>query len=217
MSQDVHHEKDLAFKVVAFWGISVLHFCTISYYFIQKIRILKHLEVNVCPKFHGNSSSHTRGPHSEICGEVRDSPKSIGSIFSGLWISAHSFMATHLIVIEISQSGPKWWADIATLLEGLTLCCEWVASQLSDLSWPLPQVDLLRLRSKDKPQKAKVEQIVSQLEHAGQVTQLTLDDMLCYTPTGKRKPAPMVDQRRTSRRTLTPLQSTLLSEWGNLP
>ncbi|XP_053195710.1 pentatricopeptide repeat-containing protein 2, mitochondrial [Scomber japonicus] len=73
-------------------------------------------------------------------------------------------------------------------------------------------VDLLRLRSEDKPQKAKVEQIVSQLEHAGQVTQLTLDDMLCYTPTGKRKPAPMVDQRRTSRRTLTPLQSTLLSE-----
>ncbi|XP_067430769.1 pentatricopeptide repeat-containing protein 2, mitochondrial [Thunnus thynnus] len=73
-------------------------------------------------------------------------------------------------------------------------------------------VDLLRLRSEDGPHMTRVEQIVSQLERAGQVIQQTLDDMLCYTPTGKRKPAPITEERRISRRTLTPLQSTLLSE-----
>ncbi|XP_063334272.1 pentatricopeptide repeat-containing protein 2, mitochondrial isoform X2 [Pelmatolapia mariae] len=73
-------------------------------------------------------------------------------------------------------------------------------------------VDLLRLRSQGRPHIIKVEQVVTQLERDGQVTQQTLDDMLCRTPTGKRKPAPIGLERRTSRRTLKPLQSTLLSE-----
>ncbi|XP_049909358.1 pentatricopeptide repeat-containing protein 2, mitochondrial [Epinephelus moara] len=73
-------------------------------------------------------------------------------------------------------------------------------------------VDLLLLRSEDGPHMMKVEQIVSDLEQADQVTQQTLDSMLCYTPTGKRKPFPIMEGRRTSRRTLKPLQSTLLSE-----
>ncbi|XP_070781053.1 pentatricopeptide repeat-containing protein 2, mitochondrial [Enoplosus armatus] len=73
-------------------------------------------------------------------------------------------------------------------------------------------VDLLRLRSEGGRHMMKVEQIVTQLERADQVTQQTLDDMLCHTPTGKRKPVPIMEERRTSRRTLKPLQSTLLSE-----
>ncbi|XP_044031404.1 pentatricopeptide repeat-containing protein 2, mitochondrial isoform X2 [Siniperca chuatsi] len=73
-------------------------------------------------------------------------------------------------------------------------------------------VDLLRLRSESGPHVMKVEQIVTQLERADQLTQHTLDDMLCHTPTGKRKPAPIMEERRISRRTLKPLQSTLLSE-----
>ncbi|KAM3600401.1 uncharacterized protein V6R79_022846 [Siganus canaliculatus] len=71
-------------------------------------------------------------------------------------------------------------------------------------------VDVLRLRSEGRPFMMKVEQIVTQLKQADQVTQQTLDDMLCHTPTGKRKP--IMEERRTSRRTLKPLQSTLLSE-----
>ncbi|XP_061589288.1 pentatricopeptide repeat-containing protein 2, mitochondrial [Cololabis saira] len=73
-------------------------------------------------------------------------------------------------------------------------------------------VDLLRLRSEGGPHELNVDQIVTRLEQASQVTRQTLDDMLCRTPTGKRKPAPMEEQRRTSRRTLKPLQSTLWSE-----
>ncbi|XP_023135317.3 pentatricopeptide repeat-containing protein 2, mitochondrial [Amphiprion ocellaris] len=73
-------------------------------------------------------------------------------------------------------------------------------------------VDLLRLRSEGRPHIKKVEQTVTQLEQAGQVTQQTLDDMLCRTPTGKKKPMMIIEERKTSRRTLKPLQSSLLSE-----
>ncbi|XP_069556865.1 pentatricopeptide repeat-containing protein 2, mitochondrial [Brachyistius frenatus] len=73
-------------------------------------------------------------------------------------------------------------------------------------------VDLLRLRSEGRPHMIKVEQIVTQMEQAGQVTPQTLDDMLCRTPAGKRKPPPILDERKTSRRTLKPLHFTLLSD-----
>ncbi|KAK6316223.1 hypothetical protein J4Q44_G00137470 [Coregonus suidteri] len=74
-------------------------------------------------------------------------------------------------------------------------------------------VDLVRLRSEDSPLMASVEQAVSRLQQAGQVTQRNLDEMLCHTPTGKRRmPMGIMEERRISRRTLRPLQSTLLSE-----
>ncbi|KAM9735456.1 pentatricopeptide repeat-containing protein 2, mitochondrial [Menidia menidia] len=73
-------------------------------------------------------------------------------------------------------------------------------------------VDLLRLRCDGRPLKTKLEKLLTQLERAGQVTQQTLDNMLCRTPTGKRTPVLMEEERRISRRTLKPLQSTLLSE-----
>ncbi|XP_042365345.1 pentatricopeptide repeat-containing protein 2, mitochondrial [Plectropomus leopardus] len=73
-------------------------------------------------------------------------------------------------------------------------------------------VDLLRMQSEGGPHTMKVQQVVTGLEQASQVTQYTIDSMLCQTPTGKRKPAPVLEERRMSRRTLQPLQSTLLSE-----
>ncbi|XP_067340423.1 pentatricopeptide repeat-containing protein 2, mitochondrial isoform X3 [Channa argus] len=77
----------------------------------------------------------------------------------------------------------------------------------------LRRVDLLRLQSEGGPHMPKVEQLVTQLEQAGQVIQQTLDDLLCHTHKGnRRKQAPVLEERRTSRRTLRPLQSTLLSE-----
>lgn len=71
------------------------------------------------------------------------------------------------------------------------------------------QVDLLRLQSEGQPSMMNVEKIVTQLVRANQVSQQSLDEMLCHTPIGKQTP---IIQRRTSRRTLKPLQSTLLSE-----
>ncbi|XP_055791932.1 pentatricopeptide repeat-containing protein 2, mitochondrial isoform X1 [Salvelinus fontinalis] len=74
-------------------------------------------------------------------------------------------------------------------------------------------VDLVRLRSEGSPLMAGVEEAVSRLQNAGQVTQRSLDEMLCHTPTGKRRmPIGMMEERLISRRTLRPLRSTLLSE-----
>ncbi|KAM9519044.1 pentatricopeptide repeat-containing protein 2, mitochondrial-like isoform 2-T3 [Salvelinus alpinus] len=74
-------------------------------------------------------------------------------------------------------------------------------------------VDLVRLRSEDSPLMARVEQAVSHLQQAGQVNQRNVDEMLCHTPMGKKRmPMGIMDERRISRRTLRPLQSTLLSE-----
>uniref|UniRef100_A0A3B3ZN39 Uncharacterized protein n=1 Tax=Periophthalmus magnuspinnatus TaxID=409849 RepID=A0A3B3ZN39_9GOBI len=52
------------------------------------------------------------------------------------------------------------------------------------------------------------------LEQAGQVIQQSLDDLLCHTPSGKKKQWPIMhDNRRiSSRRTLKPLNSSLLSD-----
>lgn len=76
------------------------------------------------------------------------------------------------------------------------------------------QVGLLRLQCKGQSYMHELEHIVTQLKRADQLTQETLDDMLCRTPTGKRRP--IMEERKTSRRTLKLLQSTLLSEWETL-
>lgn len=73
------------------------------------------------------------------------------------------------------------------------------------------QVELLRLRCEGQPSTENLEHIVTRLEQSDQLTQETLDDMLCRTPTGKRRP--VVEERKTSRRTLRLLQSSLLTEW----
>ncbi|KAI1905265.1 hypothetical protein AGOR_G00014330 [Albula goreensis] len=75
-------------------------------------------------------------------------------------------------------------------------------------------VDVLRHETQMSPLlRSRVERVLAKLQLSGQVTDLSLDEMLCYTPTGKRRHLGlMLDQRRTSRRTLRPLQTTLLME-----
>ncbi|XP_077441472.1 pentatricopeptide repeat-containing protein 2, mitochondrial isoform X2 [Vanacampus margaritifer] len=74
-------------------------------------------------------------------------------------------------------------------------------------------LDQMRLRIVGEAQATEAEQVISELERAGQVTRQTLDDMLCHTPTApKRKMAPIVREKRTSRRIRKPLHSTLTSE-----
>ncbi|GAA6219295.1 pentatricopeptide repeat-containing protein 2, mitochondrial [Lates japonicus] len=73
-------------------------------------------------------------------------------------------------------------------------------------------VDLLCLRTEGGPHMMEVEQVVTQLKQGGQVTQQTLDIMLCHTPRGRKKAEPIIEEGRISRRTLRPLRSTLLSE-----
>ncbi len=76
--------------------------------------------VNVCATFHGNKSNnccdislkkHKCDPHGDTRRKVRGSPKSLGFIFWATWISGSNFIP---IVVEMFQSGPKWWTDRPT-------------------------------------------------------------------------------------------------------
>ncbi|XP_008299538.1 pentatricopeptide repeat-containing protein 2, mitochondrial [Stegastes partitus] len=80
------------------------------------------------------------------------------------------------------------------------------------LEFSVEVVNLLRLRSEQRPYMMEVEQTVTQLEEAGQVTEQTLDDMLCRTPTGKRKQGVIMKEKIISKRTLKPLKYHLLSD-----
>ncbi|XP_048359384.1 pentatricopeptide repeat-containing protein 2, mitochondrial [Sphaerodactylus townsendi] len=56
------------------------------------------------------------------------------------------------------------------------------------------------------------EKILAKLQASGQVISLTLDDLLCQTPTTKRRYTHLLKQRQTSQRTFKPLHSALLAE-----
>ncbi|KAI4887515.1 hypothetical protein NFI96_018948 [Prochilodus magdalenae] len=76
-------------------------------------------------------------------------------------------------------------------------------------------VDVLKEASADGPWELQVEQVVRRLQQAGQVTAQSMDDLLCHTPSGKRRPLGILEEvrkRGNSRRTMRPLRSTLLSE-----
>ncbi|XP_006124360.2 pentatricopeptide repeat-containing protein 2, mitochondrial isoform X1 [Pelodiscus sinensis] len=60
--------------------------------------------------------------------------------------------------------------------------------------------------------RARLEDICAKLQASGQVTKLTLDDMLCQTPYQKKHHIQLLKQKQVSHRTFRPLQSALLSE-----
>ncbi|KAM4635743.1 pentatricopeptide repeat-containing protein 2, mitochondrial [Polymixia lowei] len=129
------------------------------------------------------------------------------SLYSQI-MSTDSRICQNLKVVILAMSGAV--IDAISILSAAMLPKS--PAFVKKLEFSQEVVHLLRLRSEIGPHMAKVEQIVSQLEQAGQVTQRSLDAMLCHTPTGKRKPMAIMEERRISRRTLKPIQSTLLSE-----
>ncbi|XP_034753143.1 pentatricopeptide repeat-containing protein 2, mitochondrial isoform X1 [Etheostoma cragini] len=129
------------------------------------------------------------------------------SLYSKI-MSTDSKLCQNLKVIILARSGAV--TDAISILSAAILLKS--PSFVKKLEFSQEVVDLLRLQSEGGPYMMKVEQVITHLERADQVTQQTIDGMLCHTPTGKRKPALMMEERRTSRRTLKPLQSTLLSE-----
>ncbi|XP_073806460.1 pentatricopeptide repeat-containing protein 2, mitochondrial isoform X2 [Danio rerio] len=74
-------------------------------------------------------------------------------------------------------------------------------------------VNVLRRKSAGSVWEERVEQVLTQLEKAGQITEMTLDDLLCYTPSRKRRllELPQKD-RQIKQRTRKSLQSGLLLE-----
>ncbi|XP_042711845.1 pentatricopeptide repeat-containing protein 2, mitochondrial isoform X3 [Chrysemys picta bellii] len=59
---------------------------------------------------------------------------------------------------------------------------------------------------------ARLEDICAKLQASGQVTKLTLDDMLCHVSYGKKHHMQILKQAQVSRRTFRPLKAVLLAE-----
>ncbi|KAM8827562.1 pentatricopeptide repeat-containing protein 2, mitochondrial isoform 2-T2 [Spinachia spinachia] len=128
------------------------------------------------------------------------------SLFSQLMIT-DSRLCKNLKVTILTMSGAM--ADAVSVLSAAVLPKS--RSFVKKLDFSREVVDLLRVRSEGGPHTMEVEQAVTNLERAHQVTQQTLEDMLCHTPTGKRKPdLNMTD--KTRRRNRKSHQYTLLSE-----
>ncbi|XP_070845083.1 pentatricopeptide repeat-containing protein 2, mitochondrial [Chaetodon trifascialis] len=127
------------------------------------------------------------------------------SLYSQI-MSTDSRLCQNLKVLILAKSGAV--TDAIPILSAATLAKS--PSFVKKPEFSQEVVDVLRLQSKGQPHMRNVEQIVTKLEQADQVTKQTLDDMLCQTPTGKRKP--IEEERRTSKRTLKPLNAALVSE-----
>ncbi|KAM7368776.1 hypothetical protein PAMP_013083 [Pampus punctatissimus] len=122
-------------------------------------------------------------------------------------MSSDSRLCQNLKIVLLAMSGAATEA-ISVLSEALMPECP---SFVKKPEFSQEVVDFLRLRSEDGPQMTRLEQIVSQLQQTKQVTQQTLDNMLCYTPVGKKK-LELVMEKRTSRISRRTRQSALLSE-----
>ncbi|XP_030291764.1 pentatricopeptide repeat-containing protein 2, mitochondrial [Sparus aurata] len=127
------------------------------------------------------------------------------SLFSQI-MSTDSRLCQNLKVLILTMSGAV--TDAISILSAAKLPKS--PSFVKKPEFSQEVVGLLRLQGEGGPHMMKIEQVVTLLEQSNQVTLLTLEDMLCRTPTGKRKP--IMEERRTSRRTLKPIQSTLLLE-----
>ncbi|MGH0122014.1 UNVERIFIED_CONTAM: hypothetical protein FKN15_007358 [Acipenser sinensis] len=80
-------------------------------------------------------------------------------------------------------------------------------------AFPQEVLETVREKMADSTQlHSRFEDIFAKLRLSGQVTDVTLDIMLCHTPNAKKKHAALLDRRRISRRTFRPLQSALLIE-----
>ncbi|XP_034094867.1 pentatricopeptide repeat-containing protein 2, mitochondrial [Gymnodraco acuticeps] len=129
------------------------------------------------------------------------------SLFSKIMIP-DSLICRNLKVMILAMSGEV--TDVISLLSAALTAKSFSFVKKPEFSQEV--VDLLRLRIEGGTHMLKVEQIVKDLEQADQVTQQTVDGMLCHTPTGKRRPSLLMEQRRHSRSTQSPRVATLLSE-----
>ncbi|CAJ1070206.1 pentatricopeptide repeat-containing protein 2%2C mitochondrial [Xyrichtys novacula] len=110
------------------------------------------------------------------------------------------------VLLLIKAGGTK--SALAMLSEALL---PKIPAFVKKTEFSLELIDMLILQSEGVKLKGQVEQIKTRLVQAGQVTQQTLDDMLCHAPSGRRKQGSITMERRRGKKNKFP-RSTLLSE-----
>ncbi|XP_062984702.1 pentatricopeptide repeat-containing protein 2, mitochondrial [Elgaria multicarinata webbii] len=104
--------------------------------------------------------------------------------------------------------------DLEDLVKTLEMASESSTSHLvKKTEYCMSVLATIREKLQDNPALCvQFEETFANLHALGQVTSLTLDDLLCHTPRTKRHPLKPLKQNQASRRTFKPLGSVLLAE-----
>ncbi|CAL8277225.1 unnamed protein product [Merluccius merluccius] len=130
------------------------------------------------------------------------------SLFSQI-MNTDNTICQNLKVVMLAMSGA---VTEAILVLSLAVSAK-TPPLVKKLKFAQEVIERLRLQSEDGPHAVRLEQMVSALQNSGQVTHQSLDEMLCHTPPARKKKSfSMGTNRSVNRRTLRPLQATLLSE-----
>ncbi|XP_011944741.1 PREDICTED: pentatricopeptide repeat-containing protein 2, mitochondrial isoform X1 [Cercocebus atys] len=130
------------------------------------------------------------------------------SIFSQI-VNPESIACANLNVIIHIQSNA-----LENLIETLTNAAEGNLSKFVKRHMFSEEV-LAKVREKVKDVPAlvaKFDEIYGKLHVSGQVTNYSLDAVLCYTPRDKKSHTLLLNKRMVSRRTFRPLSQSLLAE-----
>uniref|UniRef100_A0A2K5J6D0 Pentatricopeptide repeat domain 2 n=2 Tax=Colobus angolensis palliatus TaxID=336983 RepID=A0A2K5J6D0_COLAP len=130
------------------------------------------------------------------------------SIFSQI-MNPESIACTNLNVIIHIQSN-----TLENLIETLTNAAEGNLSKFVKRCMFSEEV-LAKVREKVKDVPAllaKFDEIYGKLHVSGQVTNYSLDAVLCYTPRDRKSHTLLLNKRMVSRRTFRPLNQSLLAE-----
>ncbi|XP_030423642.1 pentatricopeptide repeat-containing protein 2, mitochondrial isoform X2 [Gopherus evgoodei] len=124
-------------------------------------------------------------------------------------MNTESRLCSNLNILVLAKSGA-----LEDLMQTLEAALDMGASQLVKRTEFSEQV-LATVREELEENsvfRARLEDICAKLQASGQVTKLTLDDMLCQIPYGKKRHMQLLKQQQVSRRTFRPLKSALLAE-----
>ncbi|KAM9139074.1 pentatricopeptide repeat-containing protein 2, mitochondrial isoform 2-T2 [Pangshura tecta] len=124
-------------------------------------------------------------------------------------MNTESRLCSNLNILVLAKSGA-----LEDLMQILEAALDMGASQLVKRTEFSEQV-LATVREELEESsvfRARLEDICAKLQASGQVTKLTLDDMLCQISYGKKHHMQLLRQRQVSRRTFRPLKSALLAE-----
>ncbi|KAL8203711.1 UNVERIFIED_CONTAM: hypothetical protein K2H54_060089 [Gekko kuhli] len=129
------------------------------------------------------------------------------SFFSHI-MSARSRICSNLKVLLLAKSG-----DLQGLVQTLKQASDSASDFVKRPEFCMQVLTTAREKLEGNPTICvHFEEIFAKLQASGQITSVTLDDLLCQTPPTKRHYTQLLKQRQVSQRTFKPLSSTLLAE-----
>ncbi|XP_042190577.1 pentatricopeptide repeat-containing protein 2, mitochondrial [Callorhinchus milii] len=130
------------------------------------------------------------------------------SIFSHI-LNADNKICCNLHILILAMSGAQ--QELCSVLESAVI--SYVSPFVKKMEFSQELLGAVRETLENDPKlQNSFEDVYEMLTKSGQITALTLDEMLCQAPNGKKQLNLLLGQRKISRRTFKPLQSALFAE-----